>query len=729
MAGGAVGPSADRVLTILEAKTEQYQRNINQARQTFNSFTQNVQVNINVLNTQFNNLNAAAARTQQSFSRLRSSGSSLSSTLKGIAAAYITLNTVKSAQGLVDTNIRIVNSLKTAGLEGSELTRVYDELYASAQRNRTEFEGIAKLYSRVSLAQGELKVSTADLITFTDNVAKALRVAGTDTINAQGALLQLGQALGSGTVRAEEFNSILEGLLPIAQTAARGIKEAGGSVAQLRKLMLDGEVSSKAFFEGIQAGASGLDERLQGVETTVSGAFTVLNNALLRAAGEMNSGSQATEEFSMQIQRLARYIDNTNFSVIIQDINNFIVTVSQAADRVQSLVNWLSKLPGAAADALDIRDIAPQDRINTAFEKSEGSITKSVQSAATEGLRAAFDKAGGEKFGPNSPTPNDRIGATFGDLQGPKRTISIKDYPSTDSKGSKKKKGPRDRVDSYEDTTLDTESLEQEYQARLKLNPLLGSYRESLIKIQREQQLLNDLQRDNVEITPEIREKVSGLATEYARAEVALSDLSDTQDAVNKRLLEVREFSKDTTRGIVDGLLAGKDAAEVFGEALNKLGQKFLDLAFDSAFDKGGLLEKLFKGGSGGTGGGPLAFIGKLFGFKSGGYTGAGSPNAPAGVVHKDEYVFDKRAVDRIGVANLDAMRRGMRGYQSGGMVTTPSLPRSPSPSQGSVTFGGIVTNINIEGSADRRTLALTAAQIAENNRQILYQQKNQWRS
>lgn len=46
-------------------------------------------------------------------------------------------------------------------------------------------------------------------------------------------------------------------------------------------------------------------------------------------------------------------------------------------------------------------------------------------------------------------------------------------------------------------------------------------------------------------------------------------------------------------------------------------------------------------------------------GFKTGGYTGSMGVNDIAGVVHGQEYVFDAQATKRIGVDNLNAMRRG----------------------------------------------------------------------
>ncbi|PKE30955.1 phage tail tape measure protein [Rahnella sp. AA] len=52
--------------------------------------------------------------------------------------------------------------------------------------------------------------------------------------------------------------------------------------------------------------------------------------------------------------------------------------------------------------------------------------------------------------------------------------------------------------------------------------------------------------------------------------------------------------------------------------------------------------------------------------FDSGGYTGEGDKYAPAGIVHRGEFVMTKEATSRIGVDNLYSM---MRGYADGGLV------------------------------------------------------------
>ncbi|MCS0501624.1 phage tail tape measure C-terminal domain-containing protein [Ancylobacter mangrovi] len=70
----------------------------------------------------------------------------------------------------------------------------------------------------------------------------------------------------------------------------------------------------------------------------------------------------------------------------------------------------------------------------------------------------------------------------------------------------------------------------------------------------------------------------------------------------------------------------------------------------------------LFGGGNGG------GLFGLLPGFDTGGYTGAGGRNEPAGVVHRGEFVFSQAAVRQAGVGHLDMLHRSLKkGYAEGG--------------------------------------------------------------
>lgn len=140
-------------------------------------------------------------------------------------------------------------------------------------------------------------------------------------------------------------------------------------------------------------------------------------------------------------------------------------------------------------------------------------------------------------------------------------------------------------------------------------------------------------------------------------------------DKVSEAMKKAQETGKQMGQAVVDSLkelfksvfTGGKDALEIVGSLLNKLG----DLALDAAFN---LLSAGLFGGAGG-GGNLFSWIGGLFGFAQGGYTGNSATNKVAGVVHGGEYVFSASATSRIGVANLEKMHSAAKGYAGGGFV------------------------------------------------------------
>lgn len=86
-------------------------------------------------------------------------------------------------------------------------------------------------------------------------------------------------------------------------------------------------------------------------------------------------------------------------------------------------------------------------------------------------------------------------------------------------------------------------------------------------------------------------------------------------------------------------------------------------------------------------------------GYSTGGYTGDGGVNEPAGVVHKGEVVWSQADVARAGgVGVVEAMRRGLPGYADGGAV-------GPAP-PGVVGMGPSTVNVSVVVNSDGSTQA-----------------------
>jgi hypothetical protein len=132
--------------------------------------------------------------------------------------------------------------------------------------------------------------------------------------------------------------------------------------------------------------------------------------------------------------------------------------------------------------------------------------------------------------------------------------------------------------------------------------------------------------------------------------------------------------------GASDGLFSG------VWDSISGFFQKFATSigSFFTGLMKG--IGGLFSGGGGGGDSwiaGAAKFIGSLFHFADGGWTGPGGKYQPAGLVHADEFVFDKASTNRLGVPLLNwlhTLGRGIAaptmprwGFDTGGLVNLPA--------------------------------------------------------
>lgn len=278
-------------------------------------------VNIQVNKTQADNavrqwqsqyqrsMQSVERQTIQTENQIRRSSGDIGGHLRTLAGALAAGASVQGMSRLLDNYTQLQNRLKVAGLEGREFANVQEELFTVANRNGTAINGLGELYARMALSQKDLGASTEQMLAVTSGVSAALRVQGLSAEQAAGPLLQLGQAFGAVVVRAEEFDSLIEGMPSLVQAAAKYIDGAGGSISRLRAIMLEGKVTSQEFFQALLKGLPELEATASKSTLTIGQSMTVLNNELIKYAGQVDANLGVTEKFAAVITLLSANLD------------------------------------------------------------------------------------------------------------------------------------------------------------------------------------------------------------------------------------------------------------------------------------------------------------------------------------------------------------------------------------------------------------------------------------
>lgn len=220
----------------------------------------------------------------------------------GIAGATKKILDYANAWG--DFNNKVRSSTSTA----AEFEKVQKGLVDAALQTGQSLQSVSDMYQTMSISAKELGKSQDEMLKFTRLVSQELANSGVSAGSAKDALLQLSQAMGSGTVRAQEFNSVLSGAPSLMKRIAENVDGANGSIAKLREIMNSGGLKSTAVFDAILKAQKGIEDQAKKMPLTMGSAFTNLQTQLTKFIGQMDESFGITGALAKGIQFIADHM-------------------------------------------------------------------------------------------------------------------------------------------------------------------------------------------------------------------------------------------------------------------------------------------------------------------------------------------------------------------------------------------------------------------------------------
>lgn len=163
-----------------------------------------------------------------------------------------------------------------------------------------------KLWETLSTALRDTGATNGQIIQLTETLQKIGRIGGSSSEEMANALRQFGQSISSGTVRAEEFNSILEQMPELARQIAAGM---GVSIGELRQLMLDGKLTAEDALNAIQKQTGSVNAEFEKLPRTLSQANTALTNSFLSMIDSVNQATGASTGLVAVIDSMTAALD------------------------------------------------------------------------------------------------------------------------------------------------------------------------------------------------------------------------------------------------------------------------------------------------------------------------------------------------------------------------------------------------------------------------------------
>lgn len=212
----------------------------------------------------------------------------IASAVKVYAAALAALKVLELADQFKLLSARV--EVAAGNIESG--AAAFSELVAISKRTQSSLEGNIAVFTRLNQSILQMGGTQQDTLQLTELLAKAIKVSGANAIESKAAMLQFGQALGSGKLAGDELRSLLETAPYLMRQLADGL---GVPIGALKQLGEDGKLTADVVVNALSKAADKIDADFRKFPQTIESAMVVARDQAGLAAMKFDelSGSSA----------------------------------------------------------------------------------------------------------------------------------------------------------------------------------------------------------------------------------------------------------------------------------------------------------------------------------------------------------------------------------------------------------------------------------------------------
>ena len=275
---------------------------------------------------------AVGNQAQQASEKVRAEVGKIGSGLSGLTKLLAGLATAGFAKSVLDTAdaMQSINSqVRQVTSSETEYLAVQRQLLDVANNTRASLESTANLYVSTSRALKDYGYTQQEILKFTEATNNAMTIGGVGAQQQAAALMQLSQALSSGLLRGDEFNSIAEAAPILLDTIAEYM---GKSSKEIRKLGSEGQLTADVIFKAISGASEKFGEQAAKMPMTMGQALIVFSNNWQSMVSKLLNDSGTMSGIAAIIKLIA-----DNLTLVVPIVAGFAVAVTAATAQVIGL--------------------------------------------------------------------------------------------------------------------------------------------------------------------------------------------------------------------------------------------------------------------------------------------------------------------------------------------------------------------------------------------------------
>lgn len=274
--------------------------------------------NISSVTNRIHQANHAQEQLNESMEQAKGKSSGFLAKVKNIARVFKEFAT-DEFKAVIQVSDQMVSTQVKLGLvvdEGQSVEQLQNNIYAAAQRARTDFTAMADYIHELGVQAGDSFSNTDEIVSFTETLQKAFKASGASIDEQTAGMNQLLQGMAAGQLQSQDFQMIIEDAPVLADAMA---SFTGKSKDELMKLSSEGQLTAQMLKGALFSATDDINQKLNAVPLTFGEVFQQFKNTAFQA-------------FQPLFQRLNDWLNSTSGSQMIQMMTNALFFAAQVAD-------------------------------------------------------------------------------------------------------------------------------------------------------------------------------------------------------------------------------------------------------------------------------------------------------------------------------------------------------------------------------------------------------------
>lgn len=357
---------------------------------TANKTLDNLESSLNKTTGELNKLDKGARNAGSGMKNAGGAASGLKTSMSMLAGAIsvsLIIGWGKAFLDIADNMTQLQARIKRLTGDAETAKETFNSLTNIASTTGASLSDTTKLWETLTSSLKEAGATNAQVLNLTDTLQKIGRIGGSSTEEMANALRQFGQSIASGTIRAEEFNSILEQMPELARQIAAGL---GISMGELRARMLDGKLTAEDALNAIQDRTSIVNAEFAKLPRSISQATGSLETSFAKMIASINDATGASSTFVSVIDSITSAINRlTGQTIGAAEVISDLTSTAEMFSRRARTWSWIG-IDGWAAQNQAIAAVANQA---ATLVSDMDAVTKSTGEAAKAQAHLTVPKA------------------------------------------------------------------------------------------------------------------------------------------------------------------------------------------------------------------------------------------------------------------------------------------------------------------------------------------------